>query len=94
MLTYKCEKVGISVRLVDEAYTSKCSFLDGESNEKHTEYIGKRIKRGLFKASHGRLINADINGSYNIMKKAVPTVFDTNGIDDVVVHPLIITIKN
>ena len=94
MLTYKCEKVGISVRLVDEAYTSKCSFLDGESIEKHTEYIGKRIKRGLFKASDGRLINADINGSYNIMKKAVPTVFDTNGIEDVVVHPLIITIKN
>ena len=94
MLTYKCEKVGISVRLVDEAYTSKCSFLDGESIEKHTEYIGKRIKRGLFRASDGRLINADINGSYNIMKKAVPTVFDTNGIEDVVVHPLIITIKN
>ena len=36
----------------------------------------------------------NINGSYNIMKKAVPTVFDTNGIEDVVVHPLIITIKN
>ena len=73
---------------------SKCSFLDGESIEKHTEYIGKRIKRGLFRASDGRLINADINGSYNIMKKAVPTVFNTNGIEDVVVHPLIITIKN
>lgn len=94
MLVYKCEKVGISVRLVDEAYTSKCSFLDGESIEKHDEYVGKRIKRGLFKACDGRLINADINGSYNIMKKAVPTVFDTNGIEGVVVHPLIITIKN
>ena len=93
MLTYKCEKVGISVRLVDEAYTSKSSFLDGESIERHAEYIGKRIKRGLFKASDGRLINADINGSYNIMRKAIPNAF-ANGIEDVVVHPLIITIKN
>lgn len=59
-----------------------------------SDYVGNRIKRGLFKACDGRLINADINGSYNIMKKAVPTVFGTNGIEGVVVHPLIITIKN
>ena len=57
------------------------------------EYIGKRIRRGLFKDSDDRLINADINGSYNIMRKAIPNVF-ANGIEYVVVHPLIITIKN
>ena len=94
MLSYKCEKVGISVKTVEESYTSKCSFLDNESIEKHEKYVGKRIKRGLFKSSNGQLINADVNGSYNIMRKAVPNVFKTNGIEGVVVHPLIITIKN
>lgn len=94
MLSYKCEKVGISVKTVEESYTSKCSFLDNESIEKHEKYVGKRIKRGLFKSSNGQLINADVNGSYNIMRKAVPNVFKANGIEGVVVHPLIITIKN
>lgn len=94
MLKYKCEKVGISLRLVEESYTSKCSFLDNESIEKHDKYVGKRIKRGLYQSANGRLINADVNGSYNIMKKAVPNVFKTDGIEGVVVHPLIITIKN
>ena len=86
MLKYKCEKVGISVRIVEESYTSKCSFLDNESIEKHEKYVGKRIKRGLFQSANGRLINADVNGSYNIMKKVVPNVFNTDGIEGVVVH--------
>ena len=94
MLKYKCEKVGISVRIVEESYTSKCSFLDNESIEKHDKYVGKRIKRGLFQSANGILINADVNGSYNIMKKVVPNVFKTDGIEGVVVHPLIITIKH
>ena len=37
--------------------------------EKHEEYLGQRIKRGLFKTKNGSLINSDINGSYNIMRK-------------------------
>jgi putative transposase len=47
----------------------KCSFLDKERLCKHVKYKGKRIKRGLFKTGSGRIINADVNGSYNIMKK-------------------------
>ena len=52
-------------------YTSKCSFLDDEDICKNEEYVGKRIKRGLYKASDGRLINADVNGALNILKKVI-----------------------
>ena len=53
--------------MVNEAYTSKCSFLDSEAIYKHETYLGKRIKRGLFVSNNGIKINADINGSLNIM---------------------------
>jgi len=86
MLTYKCEKYGINITTHEESYTSKCSFLDNEVIGKHEEYLGKRIKRGLFKSSNGNLINSDVNGSYNIIKKAFPNAF-VNGIEGVAVHP-------
>ncbi len=75
MLTYKAELVGIRVVLIEESYTSKCSFLDDEEIGKHEHYEGKRIKRGLFRSQFGRLINADVNGSYNIIKKVAPDAF-------------------
>ena len=34
-------------------------------------YNGKRIKRGLFQTQNGILINADVNGSYNIMRLGI-----------------------
>ena len=71
MLTYKCELLGITVHITEESYTSKCSFLDNEEICKHEDYKGKRIKRGLYKSSDGRLINADINGALNILKKVI-----------------------
>ena len=71
MLTYKCELLGISVHITEESYTSKCSFLDNEEICKHEGYKGKRIKRGLYKSSDGRLINADVNGALNILKKVI-----------------------
>ena len=71
MITYKCELLGITVHITEESYTSKCSFLDNEDVCKHKEYKGKRIKRGLFKSSDERLINADINGALNILKKVI-----------------------
>ena len=67
MLEYKCKLAGINVVIVNEAYTSKCSFLDKETIHKHNTYKGKRIKRGLFLSSNGIKINSDINGSLNIM---------------------------
>ena len=71
MITYKCQLLGITVHVTEESYTSKCSFLDNEDVCKHEVYKGKRIKRGLFKTSDGRLINADINGALNILKKVI-----------------------
>ena len=70
-LDYKCKLEGINVILTEESYTSKCSFLDNEYIEKHESYLGKRIKRGLFKSAKGKLINADLNGSLNILRKVV-----------------------
>ncbi|MEB3218126.1 MAG: transposase [Nostocales cyanobacterium 94392] len=75
MLTYKCQLVGISVVTTSENYTSKCSFIDFEPIEKHEVYLGKRVKRGLFRSSNGFLINADCNGSGNIVRKVVPAGF-------------------
>src|SRR5699024_885298 len=69
MLIYKCNEQGISVVLQEESYTSKCSFLDNESIKKHNRYEGRRVKRGLFKIKNGNIINADLNGSLNILKK-------------------------
>ena len=69
MISYKAKLAGIEVITKEESYTSKCSFLDNESVEKQDVYLGKRIKRGLFKSSDGSLINADVNAAYNIMKK-------------------------
>lgn len=48
---------------------------------------GKRIKRGLFKTEKGKLVNADLNGVLNILKKEFPDCF-TNGIEGLMVSPL------
>ena len=71
MLQYKAEEFGIEVTMTEESYTSKCSFLDAEAPKKRQTYGGKRVHRGLFKASDGRTINADVNGSYNILTKVL-----------------------
>jgi putative transposase len=85
-LEYKCQKYGLNIIKQEESYTSKCSFIDNEEITKHNVYKGSRIKRGLFKSLNGLLINSDVNGSYNIMKKAIPNTF-VNGIEGVIVHP-------
>ena len=68
-LKYKCELRGIRFIVAEESYTSKCSFLDEEVISNHSTYLGRRIKRGLFKTLAGKLINADVNGSLNIGRK-------------------------
>ena len=89
-IEYKAQLKGISFLTVDEAYTSKCSFIDKESIEKHEIYLGKRIKRGLFRTSKGLKINADVNGAYNIMKKAFPNAISVDGIEAFGLMPQII----
>jgi putative transposase len=97
MLTYKAQLIGIQVSVSEESYTSKCSFLDLEPIGKHQTYAGKRIHRGLFRAGSGRTIHADVNGSYNIMRKVIPNAIEPlayhqlssgNGIGGAVVHPV------
>ncbi|WP_414583845.1 RNA-guided endonuclease InsQ/TnpB family protein [Scytonema sp. PCC 10023] len=92
MLTYKCQLVGIMVVVTEESYTSKSSFLSldpiptyGQETDSPT-FSGQRISRGLYRTSGNRLINSDVNGSYNILRKAIPNAF-ADGIGSCVVQP-------
>lgn len=69
MLRYKSERQGLRFVEINESHTSKCSSLDLEEVKHHDSYVGKRVKRGLFRTRDGILLNADINGAYNIMRK-------------------------
>ena len=69
MLDYKSKLKGINFKTITESYTSKCSFIDEEDIKKHKKYAGKRISRNFFKSKEGIIVNADINGAYNILKK-------------------------
>jgi putative transposase len=107
MLTYKAELAGIRIQITEESYTSKASLLDMDplpvhkpnDETKHT-FSGKRVKRGLYRASNGRYINADINGAGNIIRKVAPDAFQrAEGVEDgkgvlasLVVHPVRIVI--
>jgi IS605 OrfB family transposase len=70
-----CDLHGIRFQETEEAYTSKASFLDGDSLPKFGEKpdgwkaSGKRVKRGLYQSGNGSIINADLNGAANILRK-------------------------
>ena len=68
-LRNKLEEQNQELIIINEAYTSKCDALGLEKVCKHSEYMGKRIKRGLYSSSKGVLLNSDINGAINIMRK-------------------------
>jgi putative transposase len=70
-IEYKAKMVGIEVLTTEESYTSKCSAIDLEPINKHTKYVGRRTKRGLFKTLNGTYLNADCNGSLNILRKVL-----------------------
>jgi putative transposase len=107
MLTYKAELVGIRVEITEESYTSQASLLDldllpvrKDGDETTYTFSGKRVKRGLYRASDGREINADINGAGNIIRKVAPDAFrQAEGVEDgkgmlasLVVHPVRIVV--
>ena len=82
ILTYKANEKGILVLEQEESYTSKASFLDNDkiptyskNINKKTNFSGRRIKRGLYKTKNGVLINADVNGASNILKKCFKKAF-------------------
>jgi putative transposase len=100
MLQYKAHLVGITVIVREESYTSQASFLDLDpiptydptNREKH-HFSGKRQTRGLYRAANGRRVQADVNGSYNSLRKEFPHAFpkshlrDGQGIVGAAVHP-------
>ena len=70
-LQYKSrEYTDLIVSIVEESYTSKCDHLVLEEMKHHENYLGKRVKRGLFKSSTGKILNADINGAIGMLRKA------------------------
>lgn len=93
MLKYKCENNGIRFIKVNEAYTSGTSFLDSEEPCKDNYDKKRRVQRGLFISNENKEINADVNGAYQIMKKAFPNVF-SDGIEGVGLHPLIVKLTS
>ena len=83
---YKAEEFGIKVIITEESYTSGTSFLDNELPIKENYNKGRRKHRGLFISNKGIKINADVNGSYQIIKKVFPKAF-ADGIEGVGLHP-------
>lgn len=89
-----CEEVGIKLIVTEESYTSGTSFLDGEAPTKENYNKNRRIKRGLFKSNKGILINADVNGAYQIIKKVSPNAFNKSyGVEAVVLQPSKISVS-
>ncbi|WP_040443198.1 RNA-guided endonuclease InsQ/TnpB family protein [Ktedonobacter racemifer] len=95
MLTYKAELVGIQLEIQEESYTSKASFLDLDpiptykpNDETEYTFSGKRIGRRnrLYCTKDRNIICADVNGSYNILRKSRPDAF-AKGVAAYVVQP-------
>ena len=83
----KLSRYGIEVLEQEESYTSKASALDFDQlpvyNGKtaNVKFSGRRAKRGLYKTKENILVNADLNGSLNIMRKAFPKIeFETTNL--------------
>lgn len=75
----KCEEKGIKCVVIEESYTSKSSFFDWDNLPTYGEWVThtfswKRIKRWLYKCANGMMVNADVNGAFNIMKKIINEV--------------------
>ena len=102
LLSYKAELVGITVLLTEEAYTSRSSFLDrkvlpsydptqGSEQEDKPRFSGHRDGR-WYRVKGRDPIHSDVNGSYNIGRKVVPTAFDGRGIEATAVRPRRLTV--
>jgi IS605 OrfB family transposase len=95
LLTYKAQLAGIEVVTTEESYTSKASALDGDKLPVYNSktdikpvFSGRRVKRGLYKTSTGKTINADTNGSINIARKVIPDFM--NGIEGLPFIPVVL----
>lgn len=88
MLQYKAQENGIEVILTEESYTSGTSFIDQEEPVKSQYNKKRRISRGMFLSNQGLLINADLNGAYQILKKVFPIKWDRG----CVLHPMVVNV--
>ena len=76
-LKYKALLAGINFMTVEESYTSKTSFLDKEKLHSYKDnkpskkysFLGQRFSRSVFRSEDGYVIHADINASFNIIRK-------------------------
>jgi len=91
ILTYKLEKVGITVKVGEESYTSKASLIDWDTiptfdpnNKVKHKFSGKRVKRAWYVSKDGFRIHADVNGAFNIGRKVIPNSF--NCLQEIVVR--------
>lgn len=91
-LSYLCELNGITFVKQEESYTSKASFWDKDEipvynadNPKSYSFSGKRIHRGMYRTADGTLLNADVNGALNIMRKSkvvdLTVLYSRGGVD-------------
>ena len=88
ILVHTAAKCDIPVVVREESYTSKVSVLDGDpiptykqgDSQKYT-FSGERINRGLYRSADGTLINADVNGGANIIRKEYPDAFKGQNLD-------------
>ena len=87
-LENKCNESDINFIYHEESYTSKCSLIDLEPVKKQEMYLGKRVKRGLFQTNKGILLNADINGSGNILRKVIGDAWLSQPIVDLMLNPV------
>lgn len=84
-IEYKAKLVNIQVDINEESYTSKSDALAldilpvyKKNNPEKYEFLGRRVKRGLYKSSIGKTINADVNGAINILRKVIGDDFVKN----------------
>ena len=77
-IEYKAKLEGIEVVKITEEYTSGVSSIDKEEINKENYDKRRRIERGLFKTNKGKIINADVNGSINILRKYIKNIFSPN----------------
>lgn len=104
MLEYKCAYAGIQVILREESYTSKSSFIDKDyiptygKDDECFNSSGKRIRRGLYQTRNKIILNADVNGSLNILRKYLKEaentdIYDLVNLVEVCSTPMVFTMK-
>ena len=101
ILAVVANKYRIQVIPVEESYTSKASLLDlddlpvyKEGDTQNYTFSGKRIKRGLYRSGNGTLLNADINGAGNVIRKGLPEAFDLMNLHFLTENPRIVSFKD